>query len=93
MNQKEQRAIIKARGWRLRSARRRNSSERRWYIESENGVLVVSPRESLAFVLNWGIALITEDKSRQDNLRMIENLELLENNGTFARWRSEYENK
>ena len=70
MNQKDAIAVIKARGWRLKSkmGRRMDSMEdkpvRMWYVLDEDGNVRVSPRYNKGVAIDWAIVLITGDKER-----------------------------
>ena len=72
MNQKDMIAVIKARGWRLRSVGYRT----KWYVTDEQAQITVGPRESKGLVLAWAMALITGDKEQARLLRDLEGLYL-----------------
>lgn len=72
MNQKDMIAVIKARGWRLRSVGYRT----KWYVTDEQAQITISPRESKGLVLAWAMALITGDKEQARLLRDLEGLYL-----------------
>lgn len=70
MNQKDAIAVIKARGWRLRSkmGKRMDTLQdvpvRMWYVLDGNGDVLVSPRYNKGVAIDWAIVLITGDKER-----------------------------
>lgn len=82
MNQKEAIAVIKARGWRLRSqtGKRMDSMEdkpvRMWYVLDENGTVQVSPRYNKGVAIDWAIVMITGDWERQTFMRVQERMEM-----------------
>lgn len=78
MNQKDAIAVIKARGWRLRSktGKRLDSMEdkpvRMWYVLDENGDVQVSPRYNRSVAIDWAITMITGDWERSMFLKVHE---------------------
>lgn len=72
MNQKDMIAVIKARGWQLRSVGYRT----KWYVTDEQAQMIISPRDSKGLVLVWAIVLITGDKEQARLLRELEGLYL-----------------
>lgn len=82
MNQKEAIAVIKARGWRLKSktGKRMDSMEdkpvRMWYVLDEEGKVQVSPRYNKGVAIDWAIVMITGDWERQTFLRVQERMEM-----------------
>ena len=82
MNQKEAIAVIKARGWRLKSktGKRMDSMEdkpvRMWYVLDEEGNVQVSPRYNKGVAIDWAIVMITGDWERQTFLRVQERTEM-----------------
>ena len=80
MNQKEAIAVIKARGWRLKSKQgtRFDAGEgkrkptRMWYVLDEEGKVQVSPRYNKGVAIDWAIVMITGDWERQMFLRISE---------------------
>lgn len=82
MNQKEAIAVIKARGWRLRSqkGKRMDSMEdkpvRMWYVLDEDGNVQVSPRYNKGVAIDWAIVMITGDWERQTFMRVQERIDM-----------------
>lgn len=82
MNQKDAIAVIKARGWRLKSkmGKRMDSMEdkpvRMWYVLDEEGKVQVSPRYNKGVAIDWAIVMITGDWERQTFLRVQERMEM-----------------
>lgn len=80
MNQKEAIAVIKARGWRLKSKTQQdvfdNKPTRMWYVLDEEGKVQVSPRYNKGVAIDWAIVMITGDWERQTFLRVQERMEM-----------------
>ena len=82
MNQKDAIAVIKARGWRLRSkmGKRMDTMEdkpvRMWYVLNENGDVQVSPRYNRGVAIDWALVMITGDWERSKLLVIYEHEEL-----------------
>ena len=82
MNRKDAIAVIKARGWRLKSkmGRRMDSMEdkpvRMWYVLDEDGKVQVSPRYNKGVAIDWAIVMITGDWERQTFMRVQERIEM-----------------
>ena len=84
MNQKEAIAVIKARGWRLRSksgsrfdaGEGKRKPTRVWYVLDEYGNVQVSPRYNKGVAIDWAIVMITGDWERQTFMRVQERIEM-----------------